>query len=103
SPPGDRSARPAMAAGRTVTDVEASSLHSDTNGSPRRRRAVLAGFGAGVLCILSGPMQAQEGGLDALEEDRVLTELAARGLTDLLKHAFERQGVPEYQRVSLMA
>lgn len=41
--------------------------------------------------------------MQALKDDRVLTELAGRGLTDLLKHAFERQGVPEYRRVALLA
>lgn len=46
---------------------------------------------------------AQDKGLDSLNEDRVLTELAGRGLSDLLRHAFERQNVPESQQVSLLA
>ena len=42
-------------------------------------------------------------GLDALDDERVLTEIAGRGLADLLAHEMERQGVPEHRRRSLLS
>src|SRR5688500_4286756 len=42
-------------------------------------------------------------GLDALDDGRVLTEIAGRGLGDLLAHAMEREGVPEHRRRALLA
>ena len=42
-------------------------------------------------------------GLNALDDERVLTEIAGRGLSDLLAHAMEREGVPEHRRRALLA
>ena len=45
----------------------------------------------------------QPPGLAALDDGRVLTELAGRGLEDLLRHALDAQGVPEDERNPLLA
>ncbi len=42
-------------------------------------------------------------GLDALDDDRVLTEIAGRGLLELLRHAMDKEGVPEHRRRALLA
>ena len=42
-------------------------------------------------------------GLDALDDSRVLTEVAGRGLTDLLEHAFDARNVPADRRAALLA
>ncbi len=45
----------------------------------------------------------QPPGLEALDEGRVLTEIAGRGLEELLRHALDAQGVPEDERNPLLA
>lgn len=47
--------------------------------------------------------QPEPQGLDALDEDRVMTEIAGRGLAELLKHAFDKSEVPEHRRRFLLA
>ena len=42
-------------------------------------------------------------GLDALDDSRVLTEVAGRGLTDLLERAFDARDVPAERRAALLA
>ena len=42
-------------------------------------------------------------GLDSLDDDRVLTELAGRAMIELLRHAIETQGVSEERRQALLA
>jgi hypothetical protein len=42
-------------------------------------------------------------GLDALDESRVLTEIAGRELEALLRHALDRQGIPEAERSALLS
>ena len=57
-----------------------------------------------LMLALAGTTFAQTPqGLDALDDSRVLTEVAGRGLDDLLRHAFDRQGVPEPRRAALLA
>lgn len=42
-------------------------------------------------------------GLSSLDDDRVLTEIAGRGLEALLRHALEAKGVPDDERNALLA
>jgi hypothetical protein len=57
-----------------------------------------------VLCVLSGgTVSARAGGLDSLDDDRLLSELASRGLNTLLEHAFEAQQVPQERREAIRA
>src|SRR5262245_45206559 len=42
-------------------------------------------------------------GLDSLTDDRLIGELARRGLSDLLERAFEQQHIPTQQREGMRA
>ncbi len=65
-----------------------------------RRRWILTGAAAVLALASAGAMaQTNEGaGLPSLSEDRVLAELANRGLDSLLNRAFENQKVPAGKR-----
>lgn len=73
-------------------------------------------MGAALLAGMPAPAAAQQRpreappttqpepqGLDALDEDRVMTEIAGRGMAELLKHAFDKSDVPEHRRRFLLA
>src|SRR5437763_1275681 len=52
-----------------------------------------------VVCTLAlAQTTAPATGLDALTDDRLMSELASRGLTPLLERAFEVNRVPQQQR-----
>jgi hypothetical protein len=56
---------------------------------------------ATATCVAQG--QATQPGLGALKDDRLISELAARGLNDLLERALEINQVPEAKRVGIRA
>ncbi len=56
---------------------------------------------ATVTCVARG--QATQPGLSALKDDRLISELASRGLNDLLERALELNQVPEAKRVGIRA
>src|SRR5690349_21076438 len=65
---------------------------------------------ANVLAVLliAAPVLAQAPpttapGLEGLSDDRLISELAGRGLSDLLERAFDVNNVPESRRVGIRA
>jgi predicted negative regulator of RcsB-dependent stress response len=56
-----------------------------------------------MLGLPAAVVAQRAGGLDALDEDRVLSELAARGLETLLERALEVGDVPEQARAGVRA
>src|SRR5437867_11493438 len=51
-----------------------------------------------VTALASAQTTAPAGGLESLSDDRLISELATRGLTNLLDRAFEVNQVPPAQR-----
>ncbi|HEX8522358.1 MAG TPA: hypothetical protein VF669_08890 [Tepidisphaeraceae bacterium] len=75
------------------------------HGTWARRRCCVALFAVNFVLLAStaSAQTSQPAGLDALKDDRLITELANLGLSDLLERAFQVNAVPEPRRVGIRA
>src|SRR5688572_5501986 len=56
---------------------------------------------AAVLAQVAQPQQQHPAGLETLSDDKLITDLAGRGLTNLLNRAYDVNNVPQQQRGSM--
>ena len=66
------------------------------------RQSLLAIACCGVV-VTSALAQERPQGLDSLDEDRVLNEIASRGMEDLLRHVLDQRDMPADERNALLS